>query len=234
LSSSVPGISNSILLCEQRRSALSIPTEDKNGGWEDSDERLMALVCNGDRDALGSLYRRYARLVRNIAYKVLRDAFEADDLVNEIFLLVHRKGAAFDSSKGSARSWILQVTYHRALSRRRYLSCRHFYNRVDLDDAEAQVSEPQFDDAILKEAIDIKLGRSELQRLMARLSENQQKTLRLYFFEGYTLEEIAAQLGQNTGNIKHHYFRGLEKLRKQAFRDPSPVMTTLMRFFRGS
>ena len=49
------------------------------------------------------------------------------------------------------------------------------------------------------------------------LSEAQRQTLRLYFFEGYTFEEIAAKLDQTRGNIKHHYFRGLEKLRKQIF-----------------
>jgi RNA polymerase sigma-70 factor, ECF subfamily len=58
---------------------------------------------------------------------------------------------------------------------------------------------------------------SALQNLMAGLSDNQQKTLRLYFFEGYTLDEIAAELGQTRENVRNHYFRGLEKLRKQIF-----------------
>ena len=49
------------------------------------------------------------------------------------------------------------------------------------------------------------------------LSEDQQKTLRLHFIEGYTLEEIARMLGQTKGNVRHHSFRGLERLRKQIF-----------------
>ena len=54
-----------------------------------------------------------------------------------------------------------------------------------------------------------------LQKTFKELSEDQQKTLRLFFFDGYTFEEIAAKLGQTTGNVSHHYYRGLEKLRRQ-------------------
>jgi RNA polymerase sigma-70 factor (ECF subfamily) len=182
-----------------------------------SDEELMSRICSHDQEALRTLLHRYARLVRYLAYKVLRDSFEADDLLQEIFLLVYRKCAAFDSSKGSVRFWILQMTYHRAISRRRYLSCRHFYSRVDLDDAEPELSDPRSHDRGVEEGVDVSLGNSDLQRLMIGLSENQQKTLRLYFFEGYTLDEIAAKLGQSKGNVRHHYFRGLDKLRKHIF-----------------
>jgi RNA polymerase sigma-70 factor (ECF subfamily) len=55
----------------------------------------------------------------------------------------------------------------------------------------------------------------ETRKLFDVLSENQRQTLQLFFFEGFTLEEIALQLGQTRGNIKNHYFRGLDKLRRQ-------------------
>ena len=99
------------------------------------DEELLAAVCDGSREALAVLFRRHARIVRGVAYRVLRDASEADDLLQDIFLLVHRLCKTFDSSKGTARSWILQMTYRRAISRRRYLTSRHFYTRLDLEDA---------------------------------------------------------------------------------------------------
>ena len=56
--------------------------------------------------------------------------------------------------------------------------------------------------------------RADAQKLFEALSENQRQTLILFFFEGYTFDEIALKLGQTRGNIKNHYFRGLEKLRK--------------------
>jgi DNA-directed RNA polymerase specialized sigma subunit len=77
-------------------------SQDSCGG--SSDEVLMELVCNGDRETLALLFRRYARLVRGIAYRVLRDRSEADDLLQDIFLLVQRLCVNFDSSKGSAHS----------------------------------------------------------------------------------------------------------------------------------
>ena len=79
----------------------------------------MASLCRGDQEALALLFRRYASIVRGLAYKVLRDTSEADDLLQEIFLVVYRKCASFDASRGPARSWILQITYHRAVARRR-------------------------------------------------------------------------------------------------------------------
>src|SRR5215467_9802305 len=106
-----------------------------------SDEDLLRSICGQDRNALAVLFRRYSALVRGVAYRVLRNAAEADDLLQDIFLLVHRLCATFDSSKGSARFWILQMTYRRAISRRRYLTSRHFYTRLDLDQAAKQLGD---------------------------------------------------------------------------------------------
>src|SRR6267154_3727309 len=98
-----------------------------------SDETLMIRICNGNREALALLFRRYARLVRTVAMRILRDESEADDLLQDLFLFVHRNSFIFDSSKAGVRSWIVQMTYHRAIDRKRYLSSRHFYTRLDLD-----------------------------------------------------------------------------------------------------
>jgi len=63
--------------------------------------------------------------------------------------------------------------------------------------------------------------REALQIAFRELSANPRDTIRLYFFEGYSFEEIATKLGQTRGNVKHHYFRGLEKLRRQVFFSPT-------------
>ncbi len=62
-------------------------------------------------------------------------------------------------------------------------------------------------------------GRNGLEKLLGALSEDQRETLRLFFFEGYTLTEIGARIGQPLGNVRNHYYRGLDKLRKQMFGD---------------
>jgi RNA polymerase sigma-70 factor (ECF subfamily) len=189
---------------------------------EDSDERLLALIREDDKEALARFFRRYASIVRRVAYRVLRDFSEADDLLQETFLLVHRLAGTFDCSKGSARFWILQMTYRRAISRRRYLTSRHFYTRVDLDDVENELADPRTSAAKVDELIDATRGNGSLQKVFEELSENQQQTLKLFFVEGCTFDEIAEKLGQSRGNIKNHYFRGLERLRKHIFSGKLP------------
>jgi RNA polymerase sigma-70 factor (ECF subfamily) len=182
-----------------------------------SDETLLASICDDDKEALAILFRRYARIVRGVVYRVLRDTSEADDLLQDVFLLVHRLCRTFDSSKGPARHWILQMAYRRAISRRRYLTSRHFYTRLDLEDAASHLPDPQTSAGQLEDSIDARLGNEGLQKVFEALSDNQRQTIRLFFVEGYTLDEIAAQLGQSRGNVKHHYFRGLDRLRKEVF-----------------
>lgn len=186
-------------------------------GAEIPDEVLMARVGNGDKESLACLFHRYARLVRAVGYKILRDDSEADDLLQDLFLFIHQKSTVFDSSKSSARSWIVQMAYHRAIDRRRYLDSRHFYTQVDLEDVENDLTGPGTRAARYETSIDEVLGRIGLRRVFGVLSEIQRQTLGLHLLDGYTFEEIAVKLEQSRGNVKHHYFRGLEKLRKQIF-----------------
>jgi len=202
-------------LSTSKDQSVTISAESSTAAQDPSDEALMARTCDGDREALASLFRRYARVVRGVAYRVLRDPSEADDLLQDIFLLVHRLCETFDSSKGPARFWILQMTYRRAISRRRYLTSRHFYTRLDLDQATNQLADAAASrrpEASIVEAVDRK---EALQNWFAQLTETQRQTLHLFFFEGYTFGEIAAKLGQTVGNARNHYYRGLQKLRKQ-------------------
>jgi RNA polymerase sigma-70 factor, ECF subfamily len=198
----------------------ALPGIPQTAAPEVSDESLIEEVCAGSREALAVLFRRYARLVHSIAYRVLRDASEADDLLQDIFVLIHRLCRTFDSSKGSAQFWILQMAYRRAISRRRYLNSRHFYTRVELDDQAIHAVDPRPGEC--DTANSRMLAGLDLQKVFATLSEDQQQTLRLHFIEGYTLDEIAKMLGQTKGNVRHHSFRGLERLRKLIFAGKLP------------
>lgn len=181
-----------------------------------SDEALVFQICQGSKEALAVLFGRYAQVVRGLAYRVLRDPSEADDLLQDTFLLLSRKCGLFDPARGPARSWILQIAYRNALARRRYLNSRHFYTRLDLEDADNQLGKMSVWPQGWEEA-SASLRHRDWTRVFESLSADQRETLRLFFVEGYTLPEIAAKLSQTHGNIKHHYFRGLEKLRKHVF-----------------
>lgn len=183
-----------------------------------ADEELIARVQTGERDALALLFRRYARSVRNVGERILRDNGEADDLVQEVFLYIHRKSTLFDGSKGSARSWIIQVTYTQALLRRRELKGHGFYVS-GITDRMLEIGQVNSNGADYDHTVEGLFGRNGWKRIVEDLTEDQRETLRLHFFEGYTFAEIAEKLGQSYANVRNHHYRGLEKLRKHLGKD---------------
>jgi RNA polymerase sigma-70 factor, ECF subfamily len=181
----------------------------------ESDEGLLALISVHDSDAMSVLFRRYARTVRSVGQRILRDNDEADDLVQDVFLYIHRRSSLFDNSKGSARSWIVQVAYTQALLNRRQLKSHGFYaspiTDKGLENSSCGTKGAHYDNSA--EGV---FGRSGWRNVWDSLTECQRETLRLHFYEGCTFTEIAEKLGQSYVNIRHHYYRGLEKLRKHA------------------
>ena len=189
---------------------------------EASDEALITQLCTGDYEALAVLFQRYARLTRTVASRILGDATEAEDLVQDLFLFIQRKCTIFDSSKSTARSWIVQMAYHRALDRRRYLKARQFY--AESSDGENDIRLVGTPTTESDYSAEVVFGRNGLEKILSSLSLDQRETLRLHFFEGYTFAEISEKLGQPLGNVRHYYYRALQKLRQQMFaNDPQAV-----------
>lgn len=188
---------------EQPRPAAAYPTEP-------ADEVLFAEVRSASKDALALLFRRYRHAVLNVAKRILRDESEAEDLCQEVFVYLFQNAKRFDASKGSASSWIIQIAYHRAMNRRQYLAHRHHYNAQALDEERIGGGrQPLIVDEIT--------ARKLLDQLRVELSPEQSETLELHFFEGYSLREIAEKTNQTLGNVRHHYYRGLERLRSILF-----------------
>lgn len=177
------------------------------------DESLVTRVQTGDQDALSSLFRRYAAAVRNVGRRILRDDGEADDLVQEVFLYVHKRSALFDPEKGSARSWIFQVAYTQAFLRRRQLKSLGFYTSV-IADRSREIEPRTSSGADYDQTVEGLFGRNGWQQILESLTEEQRETLRLHFFEGCTFAEIAEKLRQSYANVRNHHYRGLEKVRK--------------------
>jgi RNA polymerase sigma-70 factor, ECF subfamily len=202
---------------ENEREALQEPAQEMVQAPEPSDEWLMEGVRRGEREALSPLFRRYARSIRNVAFRILRDEEEADDLVQEVFLFVFHKASLFDPARGSARSWLVQVAYHRAFDRRRHLRSRGFYAHLELEEAILRAEEPQAEVVSYEGTIEAAIGQNALRRIEESLSEVQRTVLRLRFLDGNTFEEIGIILGQPTGNVRNHYYRALEKMRKEVF-----------------
>jgi len=179
------------------------------------DEALIARVQAGDQTALGVLFDRYSRLVISIGSRILRDPGEAQELAQDVFLQVYRKCGLFDPCRGSFRAWLIKIASRRAFDRREYLNLHRFYDDRNLDD---------FVD-VIQAACDVEYqatvsqGEAALRKAFQQLSQKQQTTLELYFFEGYTLREISQRINEPLGNARHYYYRALERLRATIEKD---------------
>jgi RNA polymerase sigma-70 factor (ECF subfamily) len=173
-----------------------------------SDESLMVHLQSGHYDALAVLFDRYHRLVLNIALRILRDAGEAEDLMQSVFLEILRSSAQFDATKGTTKVWILQYAYHRSFNRRQYLNLRGIYERP-----EESVPDQKTPAASHTRSLGVLESARLVQEALGRLNKAQRKTLELAFYEGLTMREIAQRTGETFDVVRHQYYGGLEKLR---------------------
>jgi RNA polymerase sigma-70 factor (ECF subfamily) len=200
IANSAVGVTLSPVLAEAAESDFASST----------DEGLVAAVAEGSREALSQLFRRHGRAVRHVAYRILKDESEAADLRQDVFLYVFEHAEHFEPKKATAISWIMQVAYHRAFDRRRYLVHRHHYKLEGIDEHLLVSNEVGTD-------VDRIDGRIVLEKLRRHLSDHQRKTLELHIFEGYSFREIAKRTGQSLGNVQHNYYRAIERLRANLF-----------------
>jgi RNA polymerase sigma-70 factor, ECF subfamily len=177
-----------------------------------TDEEALVQLKARDRDALALLFDRYSRLILTIGFRVLRDYGEAEELVQNVFLYLYQKADLFQPDKGTAKSWITQAAYHRALDRRDYLVYRQFYLGTEFE----VLPDTLAGDFDLEREIGSRLNREQLLKALDELPEKQRLTLTLNFFEGLELREIGERLGDSIANVRHNYYRGLDKLRKSA------------------
>jgi RNA polymerase sigma-70 factor (ECF subfamily) len=173
-----------------------------------SDEQLMGELQAGNADAFAVVFDRYHRLVLVTALRTLHDAGEAEDLTQTIFLEIYRTAARFDPARGTLKMWVLQFAYNKSISRRNYLSVRQFYSQTRLDDVAA--NDAVWD--LLQRPASQECARL-IAEVLATLNEQQRQTIEMVFFQGLTLDDVAARTGQTLSNVRHHYYRGLERLR---------------------
>jgi len=169
----------------------------------------MVRVQAGDEVALGDLLKRHARLVFGVGYRVLRDVGEAQELVQDVFLHAYRKCQLFDPTRGTFRAWLICITYRRALGRREYLNLHRFYDSRNLEDFVDIFQSP----TNLEHQMELSRCTEVFRGAFRDLSEKQRKTLELYFFEGYTLREISECLNDSLANVRHYYYRALDRLK---------------------
>jgi RNA polymerase sigma-70 factor (ECF subfamily) len=172
------------------------------------DEQLMACLQEGQSDALAVLFDRYQKLVLSIALKIVRDPGEAEDATQTVFLDLYRAVAQFDPRKGNTKVWLMQYAYHRAINRRQHLQGRGFYKNTELEELETRPVETH---ATL--GLSSPETKALVRQSMNALSDKQKSVIELACYEGLSMREIADRTGDSFVNVRHHYYRGLQRLR---------------------
>lgn len=182
------------------------PGDDRN----QEPARLVAAMAKGDRNALAQLYDLLSGPIYSLAHRLLGDAAEAQDVVQDIFLQVWNTAATYAPSRGSVFSWVATLTRNRALDR-----LRKRRRRADLLAGAA----PELQPAPLPGGTDSAAslwGREKADAVRAALTDipaDQQQAIELAYFGGLTQQEIATQLNEPLGTIKARIRRGLLRLK---------------------
>jgi RNA polymerase sigma-70 factor (ECF subfamily) len=174
-----------------------------------TDEALLHNIAHGCEDCFDLLFMRFFRATLSLAFKILRDKSEAEEVVQEVFLAIHQQRERFDPSVGPARTWVLQFGYYKSLKRRTYLVNRQFYAAhidEDGDGHDPALIQPEFVQKSVEEKELVEQG-------LASLNPAQRRVIELRHFEGHTLREISQIEGKELGAIRNSYYRGLKLLK---------------------
>jgi RNA polymerase sigma-70 factor (ECF subfamily) len=179
-----------------------------------ADGELVARAASGDERAIGALYDRYAAVLYAVAFRILRERADAEEVVLESFAQAWRDAARFDDARGSVAGWLTTIARSRALdsvrarSRRERAASAAAHEGVELTPA---VGEFQSDPARL---IELDERRRQVRAALAALTPPQRQAIELAYFEGLSQSEIAERLHEPLGTVKTRVRLGMQKLRE--------------------
>ncbi len=181
---------------------------------QDAEARAIEQVKAGNADAFRVLVDRHSRSVFRIAYRIVGNEADAEDVVQEAFLRAYRQIAVFEE-RASFATWISRIASNYALDVIR-LRGRHEKGRVrssgddepDLMDT-LRGNTPGADRVYYGTQVQRKLGEA-----LEELSPQEKTAFLLRHFEGKSIEEIGAVLGTAPSATKNSIFRAVKKLRE--------------------
>jgi RNA polymerase sigma-70 factor, ECF subfamily len=175
------------------------------------DFELFRLIGSRDRAAFAEFYDRHATRLYSVAQRILNDATEAQDVVQDVFMQIWEKAGQFDARLGQPSFWVVTLVRNKAIDR-----IRASQRRAKLaDDAGAEAAlaagtaEPPHESLHGREKAGL------IRSALVELPADQRHAIELAFFSGLTQHEISAQLSEPLGTIKARIRRGLLKLRDQ-------------------
>lgn len=170
------------------------------------DAALLARVANGDREAFAALYDRYSKPLFGFALRIVGNAADAEDVLQEVFVQIWTRAAQFDRAQGKPFSWCVAMIRNKAIDR-----LRHSQRRNRLVE-EAAVADPPSESIEAGKAI----GGDEAIRIRSAvntLPADQRSAIEMAFFGGLTHHQIAEKVREPLGTIKARIRRGMLRLR---------------------
>jgi len=177
-----------------------------------SDAELMKLVLDKQRSALEQLYDRYVKLVYSFALKSTKDEQRARSIVQGVFTRLWTTKVGYDESRGAFPSWLLTVTRNCIIDEMRKDS-RH-RDHIYIEETAWQAIQDHAPEHHPEAAAMHSLRREQVQQALKRLSERQAQLLRLLYWEGYSLREIAEKSNEPLGTIKSRLNQTFKVLRQ--------------------
>jgi RNA polymerase sigma-70 factor (ECF subfamily) len=166
---------------------------------------LVGEVALGDQVAFARLYDAISPAVYGLALRVVRDPSRAEEVAQEVFLTVWQQATRFDSSRGSALTWILTITHRRAVD-----VVRHSEAAARRDNA-AAIRETDFDD--VSETVILRDEQTQVRKCLDALTALQHEAVKLAYFNGFTYSEVATLLKAPLPTVKTRMRDGLIRLR---------------------
>ncbi len=177
----------------------------------DQDAELLQRIGQQDRVAFAEFYDRHATLMFSVASKILNDAGEAEDVLQETCVQLWEKAGNFDPKLGKASSWVATMIRNKSIDRIRASQRRG--RLAEQAGAEFAIASEVRDTA--NEAIHGHDKAKLIQSAIAALSAEQRRAIELAYFSGLTQDEISKKLSEPLGTVKARIRRGLLKLRDQ-------------------
>jgi len=176
-----------------------------------TDTDLFQRAASGDHKSLAELYRRYSGVLLATAFRVLNNARDAEEVVQEAFVQIWEKASIYDVRRGKPLTWAMTLTRNKAIDRLRRVQRR---NRLQNEmEQEAQIWNRMVETDSSDEAASHET-KAIVRSAVIQLSDDQRRAIELAFFGGLTQQEIAQQLHQPLGTIKARIRRGMMKLRQ--------------------
>jgi RNA polymerase sigma-70 factor, ECF subfamily len=172
-----------------------------------SDYALAQRAARGDIEAFEELFRLHRRLVYGLCLRMTQDVAEAEDVTQEVFVLLFRKIGGF-RGEASFTTWLHRLTVNQVLMRFRKNKSR----REDaLEDEDLQPHEPVRPNSPKATQL---IDRVALESAIAKLPPGYRAAFILHDIEGYEHEEVARILGCAVGTSKSQLHKARTKLRK--------------------